>query len=90
MLTPTQDNSYTNEVSFHDLNLLHDHADLAGPLRIRVECNPRRFITRYRELKLKLEQFNLLDQDNPDDPRLPEYCKQNHYVSPSSHNNVHR
>lgn len=60
-LTPRQDNLYTNEVSFHDLNLLHDHADLAGPLRIRVGCNLPRFITRYRELKSKLEQFNLLE-----------------------------
>ena len=61
---------YTSEVSFHDLNLLHDHADLAGPLRIRVDCNPLRFVTRYRELKSKLEQFNLLgevsvDHDQP-------------------------
>lgn len=75
-LTHNQDNSYTNEVSFHDLNLLHDHADLAGPLRIRVECHPRRFIARYRELKAKLEQFNLLDETNTDDPRLREHCKQ--------------
>jgi hypothetical protein len=77
MLNCDQDNSYTNEVSFHDLNLLHDHADLAGPLRIRVECNHRRFIARYRELKSKLEQFNLLDEANADDPRLGDHCKQN-------------
>jgi len=69
-LTFHQDNVYTNEVSFHDLNLLHDHADLAGPLRIRFGCNPLRFITRYRELKSKLEQFNLLDEASADDAQL--------------------
>ncbi|KAF9792438.1 hypothetical protein BJ322DRAFT_1029261 [Thelephora terrestris] len=72
-LVISEDNSYTNEVSFHDLNLLHDHADLAGPLRIHVGCNPRRFITRYRELKSKLEQFNLLDEVNVDDAQLLEH-----------------
>lgn len=69
-LVISEDNSYTNEVSFHDLNLLHDHADLAGPLRIRVGCNPRRFIARYRELKSKLEQFSLLDETGADDVQL--------------------
>jgi len=75
-LTLHQDNLYTNEVSFHDLNLLHDHADLAGPLRIRVGCNPRRFVTRYRELKSKLEQFNLLDEASVDYGQLREQGKQ--------------
>lgn len=90
VLTCSQDNSYTNEVSFHDLNLLHDHADLAGPLRIRLECNPRRFIARYRELKSKLEQFNLLDEANTDDPHLGEHCKQNLSISLLSHDKIHR
>lgn len=76
ILTICQDNSYTNEVSFHDLNLLHDHADLAGPLRIHIGCNPRRFIARYRELKSKLEQFNLLDEASADDGQFQERCKQ--------------
>jgi len=71
-----QDNLYTNEVSFHDLNLLHDHADLAGPLRIRVGCNPLRFVTRYRELKSKLEQFNLLGEASVDYGQLQEQGKQ--------------
>jgi hypothetical protein len=81
MLTFPKDNSYTNEVSFYDLNLLHDHADLAGPLRIRVGYNPRRFIARYRELKSKLEQFNLLDEvdvadeANADHAQLREHCE---------------
>ncbi|KAF9653145.1 hypothetical protein BDM02DRAFT_3183100 [Thelephora ganbajun] len=70
-LVISEDNSYTNDISFHDLNLLHDHADLAGPLRIRVGCNSLRFITRYRELKSKLEQFNLLDEASADDAQLP-------------------
>lgn len=72
-LVISEDNSYTNEVSFHDLNFLHDHADLAGPLRVRVGCNPRRFIARYRELKSKLEQFNLLDDAGVDDTQPREH-----------------
>lgn len=72
-LVISEDNSYTNEVSFHDLNLIHDHADLAGPLRIRIGCNPQRFIARYRELRSKLEQFNLLDEADVDDAQLREH-----------------
>ena len=75
-LTLRQDNLYTNEVSFHDLNLIHDHADLAGPLRIRLGCNPPRFITRYRELKSKLEQLNLIDEASVDDAQLREKGEQ--------------
>jgi hypothetical protein len=75
-LTHQQDSLYTNEVSFHDLNLLHDHTDLAGPLRVRIGCSYPRFITRYRELKSKLEQFNLLDEVSVDDAQLREQGEQ--------------
>ena len=81
MLTLYQDNLYSNEVSFHDLNLLHDHADLAGPLRIRVGCNPRRFITRYRELKSKLEQLNLLDEATADDGQFRDQDERTYFIS---------
>lgn len=81
-LVISEDNSYTNEVSFHDLNLLHDHADLAGPLRIRIGCNPRRFIARYRELRSKLEQFNLLDEPGVDDTQLREHYDPTEQPSP--------
>lgn len=69
-------------MSFHDLNLIHDHADLAGPLRVRFGCNPRRFITRYRELKSKLEQFNLLDEVTVDDAQVGDQGEHTLFISP--------
>ena len=45
----------------HDLNMLHQGSDVAGPLRIRVYFTDSRFIFRYQELREHIASLNLGD-----------------------------
>ncbi|KAI6110059.1 hypothetical protein F5141DRAFT_1004087 [Pisolithus sp. B1] len=53
-----QDNIYAREYSLHDLNVLYDGSDFAGPLRLRLTATVPRFICRYYTLQ---EQIQRLD-----------------------------
>ncbi|KAI6116924.1 hypothetical protein EDD16DRAFT_1039434 [Pisolithus croceorrhizus] len=57
-LTISEDNIYAREYSLHDLNVLYDGSDFAGPLRLRLTATVPRFICRYYTLQ---EQIQRLD-----------------------------
>ena len=51
-----QDNKYASELSIAELDLLHDHNDTEGPLRLELKINSNRFILRYRAMMARLEK----------------------------------
>ncbi|KZT03500.1 uncharacterized protein LAESUDRAFT_659665, partial [Laetiporus sulphureus 93-53] len=53
------DNMYMHEVTLHDLNVLHDGADLPGPLRLELRLVSPRFITRYHALRDQIARLEL-------------------------------
>ncbi|KAG2076035.1 hypothetical protein BDR04DRAFT_1090859 [Suillus decipiens] len=58
-LAVLEDNVYAQEVSLHDLNVLHDGSDFTGPLRIRLRSAIPRFILRYRLLQEQISRLDL-------------------------------
>ncbi|KAG1749097.1 uncharacterized protein EDB91DRAFT_1244889 [Suillus paluster] len=54
-----EDNLYAQEISLHDLNVLHDGSDFAGPLRIHLRSTIPRFILRYRLLQEQISRLDL-------------------------------
>ncbi|KAH9842338.1 uncharacterized protein C8Q71DRAFT_689185, partial [Rhodofomes roseus] len=52
------DNVHVHEVTLHDLNVLHDGADLTGPLRLELRVMPR-FISRYNALRDQIARLDL-------------------------------
>lgn len=50
------------EVTLHDLNVLHDGADLTGPLRLELRAMPR-FIARYNALRDQIARLDLAAED---------------------------
>lgn len=48
-----------HEVTLHDLNVLHDGADLPGPLRLELRLTSPRFITRYLALRDQIARLDL-------------------------------
>ena len=48
-------------MTLHDLNVLHDGADLSGPLRIRLRSVSPRFITRYNALRDQIARLDLAE-----------------------------
>ncbi|KIP09268.1 hypothetical protein PHLGIDRAFT_18672 [Phlebiopsis gigantea 11061_1 CR5-6] len=54
-----EENIHTAEVTLHELNVLHDGIDLAGPLRLQLSAVPR-FITRYHALREQVAQLTLI------------------------------
>lgn len=53
---------HTHEVSLHDLNVLHDGADLTGPLRVELRVMSR-FIARYNALRDQIARLDLAAED---------------------------
>ncbi|KAG5221520.1 Superoxide-generating NADPH oxidase heavy chain [Salix suchowensis] len=45
-LAVSEDNVYAREVTLHDLNVIHDGSDIAGPLRLRLRSSVPRFAFR--------------------------------------------
>ncbi|KAG1730603.1 hypothetical protein EDB19DRAFT_1912857 [Suillus lakei] len=68
-LAVLEDNVYAQEISLHDLNVLHDGSDFTGPLRIHLRSATPRFILRYRLLQ---EQISRLDLAAGVDENVPE------------------
>ncbi|KAH7910162.1 hypothetical protein BJ138DRAFT_1153488 [Hygrophoropsis aurantiaca] len=70
-LVVSEDNIYGREISLHDLNVLHDGSDLAGPLRIQLRSSEPRFILRYHLLQDQISRLNLAtdptNEDNQED-----------------------
>ncbi|KAJ7168134.1 hypothetical protein C8R43DRAFT_138401 [Mycena crocata] len=58
-LVISEDNIYAREVTLHDLNVLHDGSDVAGPLRLRLTSVVPRFILRYHLLQDQVARLNL-------------------------------
>ncbi|KIK40751.1 hypothetical protein CY34DRAFT_251081 [Suillus luteus UH-Slu-Lm8-n1] len=58
-LAVLEDNVYAQEISLHDLNVLHDGSDLTGPLRIHLRSAIPRFILRYRLLQEQISRLDL-------------------------------
>jgi len=65
----TQDNTYTREISLHDLNIIHDALGFHGPLRMRLNFTTPRFIVRYHALQ---DQINRLHLEQPNLPQAGE------------------
>ncbi|KAH7919898.1 hypothetical protein BV22DRAFT_1199263 [Leucogyrophana mollusca] len=72
-LVISEDNVYAREISLHDLNILHDGSDLAGPLRIQLRSSVPRFILRYHLLQDQISRLNLVvditDGENREEER---------------------
>lgn len=60
MLTITQDNMHSREIGLHDLNILHDGSDFAGPLRLLLRAIAPRFIIRYYALQEQIQRLNMV------------------------------
>jgi hypothetical protein len=58
-LAVLEDNVYAQEISLHDLNVLHDGSDFTGPLRIHLRSAVPRFILRYRLLQEQISRLDL-------------------------------
>ncbi|KAL4065332.1 hypothetical protein J3A83DRAFT_4266212 [Scleroderma citrinum] len=58
-LAISEDNVHSREISLHDLNILHDGSDLAGPLRLRLIATTPRFIFRYYTLYEQIQKLDL-------------------------------
>lgn len=56
-----------HEVTLHELNVLHDGADLSGPLRLRLYARSPRFITRYHALRDQISRLELGVEDEVHD-----------------------
>ncbi|KAK7023892.1 hypothetical protein R3P38DRAFT_3270164 [Favolaschia claudopus] len=63
-LVISEDNVHAPEVTLHDLNVLHDGCDIAGPLRFRLKAVAPRFILRYHSLQDQVSRLNLANQEN--------------------------
>jgi len=50
---------YVHEVTLHDLNVLHDGADLSGPLRLELRVISPRFISCYHDLRDQIARLDL-------------------------------
>ncbi|KAI0797831.1 hypothetical protein C8Q75DRAFT_21057 [Abortiporus biennis] len=62
-LTISEDNIHAQEVSLHDLNILHDGCQLLGPLRLRLHASHPRFIVRYTELRDEITRLHLANEE---------------------------
>ncbi|KAJ7090222.1 hypothetical protein B0H15DRAFT_253542 [Mycena belliarum] len=69
-LVISEDNVYAREVTLHDLNVLHDGSDIAGPLRLRLKATVPRFILRYHLLQDQVARFHLLSTGDEQDPSV--------------------
>lgn len=58
-LVISEDNVHVHEVTLHDLNVLHDGADLSGPLRLELRVTSPRFISRYNALREQIARLDL-------------------------------
>lgn len=58
-LTISEDNIHAREFSLHDLNVLYDGSDFAGPLRLRLTATIPRFIFRYYALQEQIQRLDL-------------------------------
>lgn len=54
-----QDNIHAREVTLHDLNVIHDGSDIAGPLRLRLRSSVPRFAFRYHQLRDQIARLHL-------------------------------
>ncbi|KAG6327904.1 hypothetical protein ID866_11185 [Astraeus odoratus] len=57
-LAVSEDNIHSREISLHDLNVLHDGSDFAGPLRLRLTATTPRFIFRFYALQEQIQRLN--------------------------------
>ncbi|KAF7338625.1 hypothetical protein MVEN_02088800 [Mycena venus] len=67
-LVISEDNVYAREVTLHDLNVLHDGSDIAGPLRLRLKSVLPRFILRYHLLQDQVSRLNLAAAGDEQEP----------------------
>ncbi|KAF9492271.1 hypothetical protein BDN71DRAFT_1223093 [Pleurotus eryngii] len=58
-LAVSEDNVYAREVTLHDLNVIHDGSDIAGPLRLRLRSSVPRFAFRYHQLRDQITRLHL-------------------------------
>ncbi|KAL4262937.1 hypothetical protein AB1N83_000770 [Pleurotus pulmonarius] len=58
-LAVSEDNVYAREVTLHDLNVIHDGSDIAGPLRLRLRSFAPRFAFRYHQLRDQIARLHL-------------------------------
>ncbi|KAF7440929.1 hypothetical protein PC9H_001278 [Pleurotus ostreatus] len=58
-LAVSEDNVYAREVTLHDLNVIHDGSDIAGPLRLRLRSSVPRFAFRYHQLRDQIARLHL-------------------------------
>ncbi|KAK0240599.1 hypothetical protein EDD85DRAFT_1021827 [Armillaria nabsnona] len=58
-LVISEDNKYANEVTLHELNIIHDVSEISGPLRLRLHTVTPRFILRYRQLQDQVARLQL-------------------------------
>ncbi|EAU88387.2 hypothetical protein CC1G_05153 [Coprinopsis cinerea okayama7 len=78
-LSVSEDNAYAQDVSLHDLSLLHDSFH-TGLLQLQLHMNTPRFAVRYQELQDQLQR--LVHEDDPyaiseSDPTVQETNDQN-------------
>ncbi|KAI0035771.1 hypothetical protein K488DRAFT_82804 [Vararia minispora EC-137] len=57
----SQDNKHAGNVNLHELNDLHDKLGMEGPLRVRLHCNPSRFIICYERMRQQVGGLTLVE-----------------------------
>ncbi|KZT74190.1 hypothetical protein DAEQUDRAFT_293461 [Daedalea quercina L-15889] len=86
-LVISEDNVHVHEVTLHDLNVLHDGADLTGPLRLELRVIPR-FIARYNALREQIARLDLAveeDQSYEDEPVYEHHGEEEHVSTNEAH-----
>ncbi|KAK7440245.1 hypothetical protein VKT23_017186 [Stygiomarasmius scandens] len=78
-LVVSEDNIFARETSLHDLNVLHDYSDIAGPLRLRLQTVTPRFITRYRLLQEQILRLNVSTEDYDEESNEEEQDRTSEY-----------
>ncbi|OBZ75624.1 hypothetical protein A0H81_04490 [Grifola frondosa] len=61
-LVISEDNVYANEVTIHELNVVHDGSDLSASPSLQLQLVSPRFITRYNALRDEIARLNLVTE----------------------------
>ena len=75
---------HSREISLHDLNILHDGSNFAGPLRLHLHAIVPRFIIRYYALQDQIQRLNVVAEAEEG-----EHHQGSSYFSPLLANGLH-
>ncbi|KAL0567576.1 hypothetical protein V5O48_014414 [Marasmius crinis-equi] len=77
-LVISEDNIFSREISLYDLHQLHVGSDFSGPLRLRLQATPSRFIVRYRLLQEQIFRLDLAAQEYNEEDNEPRNHTEGH------------